>query len=96
MDYFQNLSYTVSHVFLMLFLYLFITHRYSKHITKAICIASCVILNVTDLIKLNLYPTNDLIYLFCDYFPDHRHAVYWDLNCKKTKCKGSFYGAQRF
>ncbi len=92
MDYFQNLSYTVSHVFLMLFLYLFITHRYSKHITKAICIASCVILNVTDLIKLNLYPTNDLIYLFVTIFQIIVTQYTGILIAKKRNAKVLFIG----
>ncbi len=92
MDYFQNISYTVSHVFLMLFLYLFITHRYSKPITKAICIASCVILNVTDLIKLNLYPTNDLIYLFVTIFQIIVTQYTGILIAKKRNAKVLFMG----
>ena len=33
---YKNLSYTISHVFLMLFMYLFIVHRYSKKKTAGI------------------------------------------------------------
>lgn len=50
MIYFSNVSYLISHLFLMLFLYLFITHRYSKTVTRWICISSFLILTVTDII----------------------------------------------
>lgn len=62
MDYFNNLSYMISHIFLMLFIYLFITHRYSKLTTKFICFNSFALLTVTDCIKLNLFPDSDLCY----------------------------------
>ena len=60
MAYFSNVSYMISHLFLMLFLYLFITHRYSKTATRWICFASFMILTVTDCVKLNLYPDSDV------------------------------------
>ena len=62
MDYFSNLSYMISHIFLMLFIYLFITHRYSRLTTRLICFNSFVLLTVTDCIKLNVFPDNDLCY----------------------------------
>ncbi len=68
MLYFTNYSYMISHLFLMVFLYLFITHRYSKAATKWICFASFVLLTATDCIKLNLYPDNDLCYFFVTIF----------------------------
>ena len=68
MTYFSNFSYSISHAFLMLFLYFFITHRYSKAATKWICFLSFVLLTVTDIIKLNLYPESDACYFFVTIF----------------------------
>lgn len=62
MDYFNNLSYMLSHIFLMLFLYLFISHRYSRNITAGICFSSFLILTITDCLKLNIFPESDLCY----------------------------------
>lgn len=62
MNYFNNISYTISHLFLMSFMYLFITHRYSKTTTKWICFTSFLLLNITDCLKLNLFPDSDLCY----------------------------------
>ncbi len=63
MDYFDNISYTQSHLFLMLFLYLFITHRYSKAVTRGICFGAFLILTLTDCLKLNLFPESSLCYI---------------------------------
>ena len=68
MTYFSNFSYSISHAFLMLFLYFFIRHRYSKAATKWICFLSFVLLTVTDIIKLNLYPESDACYFFVTIF----------------------------
>lgn len=68
MTYFSNFSYSISHAFLMLFLYFFITHRYSKAATKWICFLSFVLLTVTDIIKLNLYSESDACYFFVTIF----------------------------
>ncbi|MEY8391849.1 GHKL domain-containing protein [Lachnospiraceae bacterium] len=62
MNYFNNISYTLSHMFLMLFLYLFITHRYSKKTTAGICFFSFMALNILDCLKLNIFPDSDLCY----------------------------------
>lgn len=68
MNYFSNISYLISHLFLMLFLYLFITHRYPEFITKSICFCSFVLLTATDCIKLNMFPGNDLCYFIVTIF----------------------------
>lgn len=54
---YKNILYTTSHVFLMLFMYLFIVHRYSKKKTVGVCIASFLILTTTDVLKLNFFQT---------------------------------------
>lgn len=65
---YKNLSYTISHVFLMLFMYLFIVHRYSKKKTAGICIVSFWTLRLTDYLKLDLYPDSQLCYFFVTMF----------------------------
>ena len=38
MNYFMSISYAISHIFLFLFMYLFIVHRFSKKVTALICL----------------------------------------------------------
>ena len=68
MDYFRNVSYLISHIFLMLFIYLFVTHRYSKRKTIGICFSSFLILTITDCLKLNLFPDSSLCYFTVTLF----------------------------
>lgn len=63
MSYFSNISYIISHLFLMLFIYLFIVSRYSKIITMIICLFSFFTLDVLDCFKLNIFPSSDLCYV---------------------------------
>ena len=65
---YKNLSYTISHVFLMLFMYLFIVHRYSKKKTAGICIFSFWTLRLTDYLKLDLYPDSQMCYAVVTMF----------------------------
>lgn len=62
MVYFKDISYMLSHVFFMAYIYLFIIHRYSKGKTISICVISCLIMNLLDLLKLNMFPGNNLCY----------------------------------
>lgn len=64
MVYLKDISYTLSHIFFMGFIYLFLTPRFSKKVTMAICLAACFVMNLLDLFKLNLFPDNRLIYFF--------------------------------
>ncbi len=61
--YFKSISYLISHIFLMLFMYLFIAHRYSKAKTAGICFASFCTLNITDIIKLQIFADSSLCYV---------------------------------
>lgn len=63
MEYFKNISYMISHIFLMLFLYLFVIHRYSKGKTKAVCFSCFVLLILADTVKLNIFPHSSLCYV---------------------------------
>ncbi len=65
---YKNITYTISHVFLMLFMYLFIVHRYSKKKTAGVCVTSALLLTVTDLLKLNFFPDSQLCYLIVTIF----------------------------
>ncbi len=68
MDYFKNISYMLSHIFLMLFIYFFVIHRFSKGKTKAICFTSFFLLTITDIIKLNFFPDSGLCYVLVTLF----------------------------
>lgn len=68
MDYFRNMSYMISHVFLMLFLYLFLTHRYSMRKTIGICLFSFMLLTVTDCVKLNIFSDSSVCYFLVTIF----------------------------
>lgn len=63
MSYFMNISYMISHLFLMLFIYLFIISRYSKMAAILICFFSFFTLDVLDYFKLNIFPGSDLCYV---------------------------------
>lgn len=62
MVYFKDMSYMLSHVFFMSYIYLFMIHRFSKRKTIFICAISCFIMNLLDLFKLNMVPGNQLCY----------------------------------
>lgn len=64
MVYLKDISYTLSHVFFMGFIYLFLTPRFSKKATGAICLVACFVMNLLDLFKLNLFFDNRLVYFF--------------------------------
>ena len=64
MVFIKNISYMLSHVFFLVFIYLFLAHRFSKKKTIAICFISCFIMNVLDYFKLNLFADSRLFYFF--------------------------------
>lgn len=68
MGYFKNFSYIISHLFLMLFIYLFVTHRYSKRKTIGICFSSFLLLSLSDCLKMNIFPGSSLCYLIVTLF----------------------------
>ncbi len=60
---YKNISYTISHMFVMLFIYLFVAPRYSKPKTAAICIISFFAITIPNVLKLNIFPDSRLCYL---------------------------------
>lgn len=61
---YKNISYTISHMFVMLFIYLFVAPRYSKPKTAAICIISFFAITIPNVLKLNIFPDSRLCYLW--------------------------------
>lgn len=68
MNYFTAASYIISHIFLTLFLYLFIIHRYSKAMTGMICFFLFLLLCGLDFVKLIFFPDSDLCYVIVTVF----------------------------
>ena len=62
MNYFTNISYMISHIFLMAFIFFFILPRYSKRTTFLICFSSFCLLTSLDCFKLNIFPDSKLCY----------------------------------
>lgn len=63
MNSFTTLSYIVSHIFLILYIYLFIVHRYSRLITGLLCLGLFSALSILDLFKLLFFPDSPLCYV---------------------------------
>ncbi len=59
---YKNVSYTISHIFVMLFIYIFIAHRYSAKKTAGICIGSFLAITIPNVLKLNFFPNSRLCY----------------------------------
>lgn len=66
MVFLKDISYMLSHVFFMAFIYLFLLHRYSPKKTIFICFVSVVLMTILDYVKLNLFPGSKLCYFFAD------------------------------
>ncbi len=64
MIYIKNISYMMSHIFFLVFVYLFMVHRYSRKKTLAICFLSFLFTTVMNQLKLILFPGHTLLYFF--------------------------------
>lgn len=62
MSNFSNISYMISHIFLLLFIYLFTKQRYSGRKTAVICFGAFAALCLFDQLKLLLYPDSVVCY----------------------------------
>ncbi len=60
--YYKNISYTISHIFVMLFIYLFVESRYTRRRAAAICIGSFLAITIPNVLKLNIFPDSRLCY----------------------------------
>lgn len=68
MEYFRNIYYLISHGFLLIFIYLFIVHRFTRTKTVLICLSAFLLLGATDILKLNLFPDSKLCYVLVTLF----------------------------
>ena len=64
MIYVKNISYMMTHVFFLIFVYLFTIHRYSKKKTLAVCFLSFLLTTVMNQLKLNFITDSPLFYFF--------------------------------
>lgn len=62
----KDISYMLSHLFFMVFLWVFLAHRYSRLKTLCICLVSIVLMTVLDIVKLHMFPDSRLCYLIVD------------------------------
>lgn len=60
--YYKNFSYMISHIFVMLFIYLFIESRYTRRKAAVICTISFLAITVPNILKLNIFPDSKLCY----------------------------------
>ncbi len=60
--YYKNISYMISHIFVMLFIYLFVESRYTRRKAAAICIISFFAITIPNILKLNIFPNSKLCY----------------------------------
>lgn len=67
MDY-RSIAYMISHVFLMIFMYLFIVQRFSKVKTAGICAAAFFALCILDSLKLVVFPQSSPAYFAVTVF----------------------------
>ena len=94
MDYYKNISYFISHIFLFWFFYLFTIHRFSRKKTSCICICSVLALGVSDCLKLNVFPGNDLC--FGNGLSDIGSAADQSLYFERQGRQGFVFRADRF
>lgn len=90
MNHFSNISYMISHVFLMLFIYFFTRYRYTKVKTVLICIGAFLSLCLLDQVKLILFPESNVCYFvvtLVEIFITQFRSVYKELHAdRETGC----------
>ena len=64
MIFIKNISYIMSHIFFLVFVYLFMVHRYSRKKTLSICFLAFLFTTVMGQLKLNLFSDSALFYFF--------------------------------
>lgn len=90
--YYKNISYSISHIFVVLFMYLFIAHRYSRLKTASICTASFLAITIPNVLKLNLFPDNRLCYLLVTVYQIVLTQLTGLLIARKRDSKSLFVG----
>lgn len=90
--YYKNMSYTISHIFVMLFMYLFIAPRYSKPKTAAFCITSFLVITIPNTLKLNVFPDSRLCYFLVTIYQIAMTQLTGLFIAKKRGSKALFVG----
>ena len=60
----KNISYMMTHIFFLVFVYLFTIHRHSRKKTLAVCFLSFLLTTVMNQLKLNFITDSPLFYFF--------------------------------
>lgn len=68
MNYFKDIYYTISYIYVLLFIYLFIPHRFPKRKTVLICFSSFLLLKLPNYLKLYLFADSGLCYFLVTLF----------------------------
>ena len=64
MIFIKNVSYIMSHIFFLVFVYLFTLHRYSRRKTLSLCFLAFLFTTGMGQLKLNLFSDSALFYFF--------------------------------
>lgn len=68
MNYFKDTYYMFSYIYVLLFIYLFIPHRYTRRKTILICFSSFLLLTLPNCLKLHLFADSRLCYFLVTLF----------------------------
>lgn len=68
MSYFKDIYYMFSYIYVLLFIYLFIPHRFPKKKTVLICLTTFVFLTLPNYLKLQFFPDSNLCYFLVTVF----------------------------
>lgn len=90
--FYKNISYTISHVFVTLFMYLFTVHRYSRLKTTVICVASLLAITIPNTLKLNVFSDSRLCYFLVTLYQITITQLTGMLISEKRDSKALFVG----
>lgn len=89
---YRNVSYTISHIFVVLFMYLFVSLRYSRPKTAAICVTSFFAITIPNVLKLNIFPDSRLCYFLVTIYQIFMTQFTGLFIAKKRNSKALFVG----
>lgn len=92
MIYVKNISYMLSHIFFLVFVYLFMIHRFSKKKTLVICFVSYIFTTVMNQLKLNVFPGHPLFYFIVTIIQIIASQLTGIVVSKKRNSKALFVG----
>ena len=92
MNYFTALSYTISHIFLTLFIYLFIAPRWSKIIRILTGFSLFLSLHILDAFKFIFFPDSSLCYVVVTILQIIATQSTAFFTARKQNCQALFVG----